>query len=123
MQHSRNPLALVTADGNRMEGGKKEVTVQLNFKVDHPDNPQQVDWSIPGTFHDADIQVDAILSYPWLEASHLGVFPHLGSLVKLPPEGESSGPILRKGWPKRRKQRYGGPRLDPKLPSNAPRRR
>ena len=34
-----------------------------------------------GVFHDADIQVDAILSYPWLEEKYLGVYPHMESLA------------------------------------------
>ena len=105
-----------------MEGGSREVTLDLTFKVDHPDSPKHFEWTTTGTFHDADIQVDAILSYPWLEESHLGVFPHLGSLVKLPPQGEPGGPILLKGWPKRKRKRCCGPRLDTQLHSNRPRR-
>ena len=41
------------------------------------------DWSTVGVFFDADIQVDAILSYPWLRQQYLGVFPHLEALAKL----------------------------------------
>ena len=122
MQISKNPLALVTADGTRMDGGSREVTLKLTFKLDQPDQTGNVEWSTTGTFHDADIQVDAILSYPWLEQSKLGVFPHLGSLVRLPPPGEPCDPTLLKGWNKQKKRKRGGPKLDKHVPTNKPRR-
>ncbi len=34
------------------------------------------------TFHEADIQVEAILSYPWMEEARVGVFPHLEALAR-----------------------------------------
>ena len=66
--------------------------------------------------------MDAILSYPWLEKACLGVFPHLGMLVRLP-EGEKGDPILLSGWPRKNKRKQGGPRLDPaSIPNTRPRR-
>ena len=35
------------------------------------------EWRASATFHDADIQVDAILSYPWLKKKQIGIFPTL----------------------------------------------
>ncbi len=42
------------------------------------------------TFHDAKINVDNILSHPWLTLARLGVVPHLASLVRLTPSLEKT---------------------------------
>ena len=39
------------------------------------------EWCTRATFIEADIEVQAILSYPWLEKAKIGVFPHLDSLA------------------------------------------
>jgi len=57
---SRTPLSLVTADGTKMEGGAMEVTLKLCFALP-PNEENKVEWCTQGTFHDADLQVDAIL--------------------------------------------------------------
>ena len=59
-----------------------EVTFDLLFGV----TQGEVDlgeWRASATFHDVDLQVDAILGYPWLRKQHIGVFPHLSSLALL----------------------------------------
>ena len=33
------------------------------------------------TFFEADIRVDAILSYPWMAQNQIGVFPHLKAMA------------------------------------------
>ena len=99
-----------------MEGGMREVSLKLTFMVDPP-SPEMAEWSAIGIFHDADIQVDAILSYPWLEQAKLGVFPHLGALVSLPPLGD---PIHLKGWPKKGKRRPRKPRIETQTPTEGP---
>ena len=80
---SMRPLALLTASGSRMEGGQREVSLELTFGAKHLKGGGPKTWTTMAAFHDADIQVDAILSYPWLEEKHLGVFPHLKSLALL----------------------------------------
>ena len=35
-----------------------------------------------GEFYGADIEVDAILSYPWMRENGIGVFPHRDALAK-----------------------------------------
>ena len=40
-------------------------------------------WCTSATFHEADIEVDLILGYPWLEKTKLGVFPHLEALAHM----------------------------------------
>ena len=37
-------------------------------------------------FYEADIKVDAILSFPWLFENRIGIFPHLKCLAVLEPE-------------------------------------
>ena len=37
-------------------------------------------------FYEADITVDAILAFPWLQANRIGVFPHLKALATMEPE-------------------------------------
>jgi hypothetical protein len=41
---------------------------------------------LEGEFYEADIKVDAILSFPWLLSNHIGIFPHLGALAKDEPQ-------------------------------------
>ena len=37
-------------------------------------------------FWEADIEVDAILSYPWMYQNHIGIFPHHRALARDRPE-------------------------------------
>ena len=79
-------LSLRTANGQVMEGGDKQVEISLGFRqVFRGETMAELSW-IPATFVDADIHVDAILSYPWLVENKLGVFPHLKALASMDPE-------------------------------------
>ena len=40
------------------------------------------EWTVLSTFHDADLQVDAIIGLPWLRERQLGVFPHEEALAR-----------------------------------------
>ena len=85
MVPSTRPLALYTADGIRMDGERREVNLAVVFgarKWKERKGPAW-DWRATASFHEADIQVDAILSHPWLVSKRLGVFPHLKSLALL----------------------------------------
>ena len=75
--HSAKPLILFTANGARMAGGVKEVTLDLLFGARaYTSGAKLPDVVVPARFHEADIQVDAILSYPWLRENRLGVWVH-----------------------------------------------
>ena len=75
--HSAKPLVLFTANGARMAGGVKEVTLDLFFGARaYTTGAKLPDMVVPAQFHEADIQVDAILSYPWLRENRLGVWVH-----------------------------------------------
>ncbi len=71
MTTSLRQLTLVTADGTRMEGGTKEVTLHLCFATSTPNKKGLREWCTTRTFHEADIQVDANLKYPSLEKARL----------------------------------------------------
>jgi hypothetical protein len=66
-----------------MEGGQMDVAMTLTFGARSLEGETLPEWSTQGTFHEANIQVDAILSYPWLKDRFLGVFPHLEALAIL----------------------------------------
>ena len=77
MSRAKEPLVLLTADHSRMAGGDEEVSLDIVFDTDVPD-PSTC--TLRGTFLDANINVDLILSYPWLEENEIAVYPHLGCL-------------------------------------------
>ena len=95
MTPAPEPISLRTANGQKMEGGSRNVNLTLGFRrvVHGAYDPELA--SFPATFFDADIYIDAILSYPWLVSQGLGVFPHLRALASLEPEFS-----LLKGLPK-----------------------
>ena len=80
-----------------MEGGTKEVTLRLclNSTKENP-NGKKV-WCSKVTFYEGDIQLDAILSHPWLAHERLGVFPHLEGLARLN-EGETDPLTILSSW-------------------------
>lgn len=93
---AERPLTLLTADGSRMDGGQREVTLRLCLGTTRPNKEGKEEWCTRATFHEADIQVDLILSCPWLARQQLGVFPHMKGLVKL----EEHDPLmLLTSWP------------------------
>ena len=60
-----------------------DVAMTLTFGARSLEGETLPEWSTQGIFHEANIQVDAILSYPWLKDRFLGVFPHLEALAIL----------------------------------------
>jgi hypothetical protein len=79
-QKAKKPVRLVTANNSVLAGGDKVVTLNLCFqKVEGVPSPEPL--VQPAEFYAAKIDVDAILSYPWLRANHMGVFPHHDSLA------------------------------------------
>ena len=83
---SSDPLSLRMANGQYMEGGRRVVDTHLGFR--HSVNGELMPslfWR-PGTFYEADIKVDAILSFPWLVEHQIAVVPHLKALAILEPE-------------------------------------
>ena len=100
LRPARNPLVLVTANGCRMEGGTKEVVLRLclNSTKENP-NGKKV-WCSKVSFYEGDIQLDAILSHPWLAQERLGVFPHLEGLARIT-EGDADPLTILSSWGKK----------------------
>ena len=92
-------LCLRMANGQRLEGGERIASLTLGFRqILRGEVVPQLSWH-EATFFEADIRVDAILSYPWLVENGLGVFPHLKALSAV--ESKFS---LRLGMPQQRKK-------------------
>ena len=80
MQDSDQPKTLITADGSIMEGGQKEVELTLAFgRVE--EGLLVGEYEASAVFHEAALEVDAILGYPWMAQQHLGIFPHYHALA------------------------------------------
>ena len=79
VRRSHRPLALRTADGSKMRGGTQEAVLRLAFDGGLQGGRE---WSVVAAFHDADLQMDAIIGFPWMQAQQLGVFPHLEALAR-----------------------------------------
>ena len=75
------PLKFVTARGQRLRGGDTCIDLHLEFvqEVDGKFLPDVLRKKV--TFFEADIRVDAILSYPWMAQNQIGVFPHLKAMA------------------------------------------
>ena len=100
MREAKEKLNLRTANGQKLAGGEREVDLSLGFRqVIQGDTMPELLWE-NATFVEADIRVDAILSFPWLVKTKIGVFPHLRALALAEPEM-----TLLMGLPKVKKYR------------------
>ena len=84
-QHWRgaeNPVKLVTANNTILDGGDEVVQLGLYFNVVEDGFVQPRPIFFEGEFYGAEIEVDAILSYPWLRQNSVGVFPHRDALAR-----------------------------------------
>ena len=77
-----NPVRLITANNSILRGGDKVVELGLNFNVVEDGFVQPQPISFKGDFNGAEIDFDAILSYPWLRENSVGVFPHRDALAR-----------------------------------------
>jgi hypothetical protein len=81
LRHAEKPLRFVTADGQHLQGGERCVTVKLRLRSESSELPTSEIAEFSVEFYEANIRVDAILSYPWLSQAKLGIFPHHKALV------------------------------------------
>ena len=77
-----NPVRLITANNTVLKGGDKFVELGLNFSVVEDGFLQPQPISFKGDFYGAEIELDAILSYPWLRENSVGVFLHRDALAR-----------------------------------------
>ena len=85
MFSATQPLNFRTANGQRLEGGERVAETSLGFRQILEGHPLDEFLWKNAIFYEADIQVDAILSYPWLRGQKIGVFPHLRALAMTEP--------------------------------------
>ena len=81
-KRAETPLKLITANNSILEGGSLVVDLGLNFVVEEDGFLQPNPVFFSGEFYGANIEVDAILSYPWMRENGIGVFPHRDALAK-----------------------------------------
>ena len=83
MTLNKNPLTLVTANGEKLNGGDREVELDLSFKMKTKgqDEENKTDVFTPkGNFHEPDTEDELILGYPWLKENNLAVLTTEGAL-------------------------------------------
>ena len=69
-----------------MEGGKKSVKMHMSLSRLQKGQDLGPPLWLGGTFYDAEIGVDAIISCPWLMRNKVSVFPHYNALAFDQPE-------------------------------------
>ena len=72
MYPASNPLRFETANGDFLSGGSMCTKMKLLLNSDSGElsGPEPMDFNVE--FYEANIKVDAILSYPWLAQAKLG---------------------------------------------------
>ena len=71
----KRPLRLVTANGDVLPGGDIEVDLMVHFRergVDVGPGKERV-WRAKGCVHEAEIEDEMILGYPWLQENRVAV--------------------------------------------------
>jgi len=81
------PLQLRTVSGEQLQGGKKVIRLQLAFCGRAVGTSALQQQCIHGTFYQAAIGWDCIISYPLLAKWQLGVLPHRSCLLMEKPAG------------------------------------
>ena len=79
---AKKVLNLIAANGQPIQGGKR--TARFNFGLTQFVDGVKLEDKLPllAELWEADIELDAILSYPWMVENQIGIFPHLKALAK-----------------------------------------
>ena len=72
---------MIAANGQRLDGGERVIQTVLGFVAQQNGEFQPELMNFPADFHEAEIQVDARISYPWMVDHQIGVFPHKRALA------------------------------------------
>jgi hypothetical protein len=80
-QISDDPIQLITANGQPLEGGSRTVDLQIFLKPYENGQFLTPSLQFSAVCYEADISVDIILSFPWMAEHKIGVFPHHRALV------------------------------------------
>ena len=74
-------IRLRSANGSYISGGSKAVRLTMYFRQEEDGVERYEDLAITSEFYLADLRCDCILSFQWLQANRIGVFPDLGALA------------------------------------------
>jgi hypothetical protein len=66
-ENAKKPLTLITANGQVMDGGRRVVSMKLKFRQTSDIEEVEPELTLTGTFFEADVGIDGILSYPLQE--------------------------------------------------------
>ena len=77
MQPTKAPLSLVAANGQKLSGGGKEIDLELRMNI----QGMSEQWTAKASFHDANIELDGILGFPWLRDNRLVIVSHQDALA------------------------------------------
>jgi hypothetical protein len=80
---AQRPVRLVGANGKRLEGGDREVTLTLCIQGVRLGTTQKIELRIPTTFHEAEIMDDAILGYVWCAKRGVDISPRRHGVICL----------------------------------------
>ena len=68
-------MKFCTANGQKLNGGERTISGKSGFKHIVGGVQQEALLNFGAEFYEADIKVDAILSYPWMVGTKIGIFP------------------------------------------------
>ena len=77
---AHKPIQLVAANGQHLGGGQKTIRLGVGF-TPNENGTLYDEVRFDALCYEADINVDLILSYPWMRENKIGIFPHHRALV------------------------------------------
>ena len=81
LRPATKPLRLVGANERRLEGGDKEVTLNLCVGAIQQEDNKKVELRVPTTFYVADVKDPLILSYEWCRQRGFDISPRKHGLL------------------------------------------
>lgn len=81
LKMAKDPVRLLAANNSVLFGGDKTVEIELHFQEEREGILSSNPLCFRAEFYVAEIDVDMILSYPWLRQNQVGVFPHHDALA------------------------------------------
>ena len=75
------PVDLRSISGDKVEGGRMVIPLRVTFRAEDWTTKEEWEESLKGEFYEANIAVDMILGWPFLQGHHLGVVPHKKQLL------------------------------------------
>ena len=86
LRQAKYPMKLIAANGQRLGGGERVLAAILGFEAQKNGIWQDELMEFGASFFEAEINVDAIISFSWMAQHKIGVFPHKRALAIDHPE-------------------------------------